>query len=168
MKSSLLMDFSLDRENSTILIKREFLATNDLVWSAWTQPEILDQWWAPLPWKSVTKKMEFSEGGTRLYAMIGPNGEEHWALAEYYKIMPQSSFKYLDAFCNDQGEVNPDFPRGDWYVQFNEQSDQTVVNVSIKHNSLEDLEKMIEMGFKEGLTMALEHLDTILTNYNKK
>lgn len=161
MKSNLLMDFSVDKENSTVNVKKEFNASISDVWSAWTEPEILDQWWAPAPWKSQTKKMNFKEGGQRLYAMVGPEGEEHWALADFTSITPKTNFKYLDAFCDSEGNLNVDFPRSDWNVSFDEQNGSTFVTIAIKHENLSDLEKIIEMGFKEGFTIAIEGLDKI-------
>jgi uncharacterized protein YndB with AHSA1/START domain len=161
MKSNLLMNFTVDKENSTVNVKREFNAPLADVWSAWTQPEILDQWWAPAPWKARTKKMDFKEGGRRLYAMVGPEGEEHWAIADFTSITPKSNFKYLDAFSDSEGNLNKDFPRSDWNVNFSEQGNSTIVDIVIKHEKLSDLEKIIEMGFKEGFTIAMEGLDEI-------
>jgi len=159
MKNNLLMDFTVDKENNTVKVTRQFAAPNDFVWAAWTQPELLDLWWAPKPWKSKTKSMDFKEGGQRLYAMVGPNGEEHWALADYNSISPKTNFKYLDAFCDNSGKLNPDFPRSDWNVDFIEPNGVTTVYVTIKHEKLADLEMIIKMGFKEGFIMALENLD---------
>lgn len=164
MKSNLLMDFTVDKENSTVNVKREFNASLAHVWSAWTEAELLDQWWAPAPWKSRTKKMDFKEGGQRIYAMVGPEGEEHWALADYTSISPKTNFKYLDAFCDSEGNLNADFPRSDWDVSFTEQNETTFVDIAIKHENLSDLEKIIEMGFKEGFTIALESLDIIFAS----
>ncbi|WP_312302176.1 hypothetical protein [Chryseobacterium sp.] len=50
MKSNLLFDFSVNKENNTIVVKREFNANLELVWQAWTTAELLDQWWAPKPY----------------------------------------------------------------------------------------------------------------------
>ncbi|MBF4518248.1 SRPBCC domain-containing protein [Flavobacterium sp. ANB] len=161
MKSNLLMDFSVNKETSTVNVKREFNESISNVWSAWTEPEILDQWWAPAPWKSRTKKMDFTEGGRRLYAMIGPEGEEHWALADFKSITPKTNFKYLDAFCDKEGNLNTDFPRSDWDVSFSEQNGSTFVDIAIKHENISDVEKILEMGFKEGFTIAMEGLDKI-------
>lgn len=161
MKSSLLMNFTVNKETSTVNVKREFNASLANVWSAWTEPEILDQWWAPAPWKSKTKRMEFKAGGQRLYAMVGPQGEEHWALADFTSITPKTNFKYLDAFSDNEGNLNKDFPRSNWDVSFSEHENGTVVDIAIKHENLSDLEKIIEMGFKEGFTIALEGLDAI-------
>ena len=163
MKSNLLMNFTVDKENSTVNVKREFNASLANVWSAWTEPEILDQWWAPAPWKARTKSMEFKEGGRRLYAMVGLEGEEHWAIADFTSITPKTNFKYLDAFSDNEGNLNADFPRSDWNVNFSEQGNSTIVDIVIKHDKLSDLEKIIEMGFKEGFTIALEGLDEIFS-----
>ncbi|KAF2516587.1 SRPBCC family protein [Flavobacterium foetidum] len=164
MKNNLLMDFTVNKETSTVHVKREFNADLSAVWSAWTEQEILDQWWAPAPWKSRTKSMEFKEGGRRLYAMVGPEGEEHWALADFTSISPKTNFKWLDAFCDSEGNINTEFPRSDWDVTFSEQGTSTFVNVVIKHDKLSDLEMTIQMGFKEGFTIALEGLDSIFAS----
>jgi uncharacterized protein YndB with AHSA1/START domain len=162
MRNNLLMDFTVDKENSTVKVKREFAAPVSNVWAAWTEQELLDQWWAPKPWKSRTKSMDFKVGGRRIYAMVGPEGEEHWALADFKSITPTTNFKFLDAFCDSDGNINKDFPRSDWNVDFKETDGSTIVYVEIKHENLSDLEMIIEMGFKEGFTMALENLDGLL------
>ena len=161
MKTDLLMNFSVDKENKRVSIKREFDAPLSNVWSAWTEPEILDLWWAPAPFVSKTKTMDFKEGGRRLYAMVGPEGEEHWAIADFNSINPKTNFKYLDAFSDSEGNLNTEFPRSDWNVNFSEQDGSTFVDVVIKHEKLSDLEMIIQMGFKEGFTFAMEGLDAI-------
>jgi uncharacterized protein YndB with AHSA1/START domain len=161
MKTELLMDFSIDRENNKIVIKREFAAPPEKVWNAWTQKELVDEWWAPKPWKAETKTMDFREGGYWLYAMKGPKGEEHWSKAEYLTIIHGKSFTGLDAFCDKEGNINPDFPTSNWNVEFTETGENTFVTIEIKYDKPEDLEKYIEMGFKEGFTAALENLDDI-------
>jgi uncharacterized protein YndB with AHSA1/START domain len=156
------MDFSVDKENSKVKVKREFAAPKETVWAAWTEPELLDQWWAPKPWQSRTKTMDFTEGGRRLYAMVGPEGEESWAFADYLSINPKDNFKHKDGFCDENGNVNLDFPSSEWNVDFTESNGSTVVMIEIQHRSLSDLEKIIELGFKEGFIMALENLDEML------
>ncbi|WP_422355328.1 SRPBCC family protein [Roseivirga pacifica] len=162
------MEFKVDKENSTVHITREFDASQSDVWAAWTEPDILDQWWAPHPWKSVTKSMEFKVGGRRLYAMVGPSGEEHWSLADYTSITPKTNFKLLDGFCDDQGNLNKQMSRSTWSVEFTESYGSTTVYVRIKHKTLNDLEMHIKMGFKEGFTATLEALTELLTMKNKK
>ena len=59
------MEFIVNKETNTVSITKEFDAPRDLVWDAYTKPELLDQWWAPKPMRSQTKVMEFKEGGRR-------------------------------------------------------------------------------------------------------
>ena len=65
MKNNLLFDFTVDKTSNTVLVNREFDADLSLVWDAFTKQEILDQWWAPEPWKAKTKFMNFEVGGRR-------------------------------------------------------------------------------------------------------
>lgn len=162
MKTALAFDFIVDKVTNTVRVTREFSAEPSLVWDAFTKAEVLDQWWAPKPWISRTKSMDFEVGGRRLYAMCGPGGEEHWALADFTSIAPQRNFKFLDAFCDKEGNISDQLPRSDWSVDFMDGGDSTVVNISIKHKDLADLEKIIELGFKEGFTIALDGLSELL------
>jgi uncharacterized protein YndB with AHSA1/START domain len=162
MKSSLLMDFSVDKENSKIKVRREFAAPLSKVWAAWTESQLLDQWWAPKPWKARTKTMDFREGGYWLYAMVGPEGQEHWARADFRSVTPLKSFSLQDAFADENGNIDPALPRSLWTNEFSETQNATLVSIEIKFEDLADLEKIIEMGFKEGFTAALENLDDLL------
>src|SRR6478609_4153313 len=155
MKSILAFDFSVDKKNNTITVEREFAAEVALVWDAYTKPEILDQWWAPKPWKARTKSMDFREGGFWHYAMVGPAGEEHWALAKYETIEPQKRFTGHDAFADADANVNNDMPQSKWDVTFTDKGQNTLVEFHISYADLAQLEATIEMGFKEGLTMAM-------------
>lgn len=162
MNQTLLFDFSVDKKNKTVQVTREFAAQLNLVWDAWTKPELLDQWWAPKPYQTKTKTLNFREGGYWLYAMVGPEGDVHWCRADYKEIRPLKSFSATAAFCDENGNINQDFPRSSWKNKFKETEEGTTVDITIEYEELADLEKIIEMGFKEGFTMALENLDQYL------
>lgn len=162
MKSTLQFDFNVDKQNKQVHVKREFAAPLKTVWAAWTDSKILDKWWAPKPWKAKTKSQDFKPGGSWYYAMVGPDGTEHWCIAEYKTVDQQKSYSLLDAFTDPQGNINTEMPRSFWTVSFTDKKDHTIVDIVIKHERLEDLEKLIEMGFKEGFTMGMENLDEVL------
>jgi uncharacterized protein YndB with AHSA1/START domain len=82
MNKDILLNFQIDKEKKQIHVDRSFAAPLELVWAAWTEPDILDQWWAPKPYKTVTKSMNFSVGGRWLYYMLSPQGEKHWCLLD--------------------------------------------------------------------------------------
>lgn len=167
MNRNLAFDFSVDKENKTITIKREFAAELPLVWDAYTKPEILDQWWAPKPWKARTKTMDFREGGHWHYAMVGPQGEEHWARVNYKTIQIRKKFTGLDAFADAEGNLNKDLPQSNWTVTFTDKGQVTFVEYEITFADLAQLETTLKMGFKEGLTSAMEGLDEVLTSLKK-
>jgi len=156
----MLFDFIVDKPAKTVVVKAEFEAALDLVWDAYTKPELLDQWWAPKPYSSRTKAMDFRVGGRRFYAMVSPGGEESWAVQKYTSITPKTNFKFFNAFADK--DENPELPGSDWDLNFSEQDGTTKVSVSIYNESLERLERMIEMGFKEGTMMQLKNLEDLL------
>jgi uncharacterized protein YndB with AHSA1/START domain len=166
MNNSLLFDFTVDKFKKTVFINREFAAELSLVWDAFTKQEILDQWWAPHPWTSKTKFMNFEVGGRRFYAMVSPEGEEHWSIQKYTSINPKTNFKFFNAFADK--DENPQLPGSDWDLNFSEQDGKTKVNVTIYNESLERMEKMIEMGFREGFTMTLNYLENLLATLSEK
>ncbi len=161
-----LFDFTLDKANKTVFITREFDAALSLVWDAFTKPEILDQWVAPKPWLSKTKYMNFVVGGKRFYAMVSPEGQERWSIQEYISITPKSNFKMHNAFADK--EENPELPGSEWEYNFIEQNGKTTVSIIIYNESLARLEKMIEMGFKEGFAMSMKNLDELLAILSKR
>ncbi|QHV95310.1 SRPBCC family protein [Spirosoma endbachense] len=167
MNTNLTFDFSVNKENNTILVKREFAAERPLVWDAYTKSEILDLWWAPKPWKARTKTMDFREGGHWHYAMVGPEGEEHWAWIDYQSIQVQKKFTGLDAFADEAGNINKGLPRSKWEVVFEDKGPVTLVELHISYDDLAQLETTLQMGFKEGLALAMEGLDELLATLKK-
>ena len=166
MSSNLLFNFTVDKSTNTVLISKEFSAELSLVWDAFTRQEILDQWWAPKPFESKTKVMEFKVGGRRFYAMVSPEGQEMWQLQQYTAITPKTNFKFLSVFADK--DENPHLPGSDWDLNFNEVNGITKVSISIYNESLERMEKMIAMGFKEGFTMTLNELTDVLISFQNK
>ncbi len=164
--NNLLFDFTVDKAKKTVFVNREFNADLSLVWDAFTKQEILDQWWAPKPWASKTKIMDFKVGGRRFYAMVSPEGEEHWSLQKFTFISPKTNFKYVNAFADK--DENPELPGSDWDLNFSEQNGITKVSITIYNESLERMEKQIEMGFQGGFTMTLNYLEKLLPTLSQK
>ena len=160
--SNLLFDFTVDKSTKSVYVNREFNAEQSLVWDAFTKQELLDQWWAPKPFLSKTKFMDFKVGGRRFYAMVSPEGQEHWSIQKYTSISPQTNFKFLNAFADK--DENPQLPGSDWDLNFSEENGKTKVSITIYNDSLERLEKMIVMGFKEGFTATLNELEELLNH----
>ena len=160
------MEFIINKETKTVTITAEFDAERDLVWDAYTKAELLDKWWAPKPFSSRTTVMDFREGGRRFYAMVSPEGDERWVLQTFKTITPKTNFTLFNAFA--EADETPHLPGSDWDFNFSETAGKTTVHVSIYNESLERLEKMVEMGFKEGTAAQLENLTDLLARLSNK
>ena len=163
---NLLFDFIVDKTTKTVSVIREFDADLSLVWDAYTKQEILDQWWAPKPWASKTKIMNFEVGGRRFYAMVSPEGEEHWSVQKFTSISPKTNFKMVDAFADK--DENPELPGSEWDLNFSEKNGTTKVSIIIYNESLERMEKQLEMGFQGGFTMTLNYLEELLATLSQR
>lgn len=160
MNNNLLFDFTVDKAAKTVYITREFDAPLSLVWDAFTKAELLDQWVAPAPFTAKTRYMNFEVGGKRFYAMVSPEGHERWAIQQYTSISPKTNFKMFNAFADK--DENPQLPGSDWDYTFSEQNGKTTVRITIFNESLDRMEKLIEMGFTEGFKMSMNNLENLL------
>ncbi|OUJ69204.1 SRPBCC family protein [Hymenobacter crusticola] len=159
MSSTLAFDFTVDKAARTVHITREFDADLSLVWEAFTQADLLDQWLPPHPMRAKTKYQDFCVGGKRFYAMISPAGEERWALQEYTAITPKTNFQFYNAFADPEG--NPELPGSAWDHTFSEQNGTTTVRISIYNESFERMERILE-GFTTGMKLSLRNLENLL------
>jgi PhnB protein len=156
------MEFQKNVAAKNIKVTRHFDGSPEDVWAAWTESELLDQWWAPKPWRAETKSMDFRVGGYWLYAMVGPDNSRHYARADYLSIDPIKSFAVKDCFCDENGVSNEELPRQTWHNTFTATATGTEVVVDIKFPTETDLQKIVEMGFEQGFTAALTNLDHYL------
>lgn len=154
---------SKDLQQRSILVSREFNAPLVNVWRAYTEKELLDQWWGPHPWRAETKYMNFAEGGYWLYAMVGPENEKHWARMNYLAITHHKSFNAQDFFCDESGNINTSLPVSEGKMVFTETSSGTLVEFKLIYATEKDLQKIVEMGFEEGITICLDQLEKLLT-----
>lgn len=167
MENNQTLQIEKDLPNKKLTILRQFNADPAIVWRAWTESDILDEWWAPKPWKAETKSMDFREGGYWLYAMVSPEGERHYARADYLKIEAPKSFQLQDCFCDESGKQNKDMPSMHWTNTFSAANNGTSVKVVIAFDKEEDITKIIEMGFEQGFAAGLSNLDEYLAAHAK-
>lgn len=155
--------FTQSEDGKMLTVEREFNAPLEKVWDAHTKSELLEQWWAPLPWKAVTKSFDFKEGGHWHYYMSGPEGERHWSWLGYHDIKPGVGFAADDYFCNEEGQRSDDLPGTNWKIEFTEENGVTKLVSRVSFANAEDLEKLTAMGMKEGYAQGLDQLEKLLT-----
>ena len=156
--------FNKDFDSKSIYVMKIYDAEVSKVWDYFTKSELIDQWWAPKPWKCETLKMDFKENGVWHYAMIGPEGEKVYSLVKYGEITEHRSFDGLDAFCDENQKIDENFPQTKWLIGFTGVEEGAKVWFNLHFESEEDMRKQLEMGFEEGFKTGLNQLEEILKN----
>jgi uncharacterized protein YndB with AHSA1/START domain len=151
-----------DLEAKSIEVSREFEASLENVWRAYTESELLDQWWGPSPWRAETIKMNFREGGYWLYAMVGPDNQKQWGKMEYIRINKYERIDITDAFCNEEGIEDPSLPKSKGSFEFTETPHGVLVTSRMYYPSEKDVQTLVDMGFEQGISTALDQLEEVL------
>ena len=105
-----------------IEVTRTFNAPVEMVWTLWTDPELVKRWWGPKHFVSPVAKIDFRIGGKSLVSMLAPKemgGQEFYSVWEYIKIIPLKTIEFVQSLSDDTGsKINPtevgmpaDFPR---------------------------------------------------------
>lgn len=100
-----------------LVITRILQAPPAAVWRAWTDAELIKQWWGPEHFTAPVIQIDFREGGKYLYAMRDPAGNDYWSTGRFLEIEPMSRILYTDSFADAEGNVIPaaTFGMGDDY-----------------------------------------------------
>lgn len=155
-------------DNCSFQAKRKFNAPVSLVWRAYTEPSLLDQWWAPKPWRAETKSMDFRPDGKWIYDMVGPNGESHGSLMIFKEIVFEKFFSGIDAFADEHGQINESMPVATWKNTFQSLGNETLVIINAVYPNKEALEFVIKMGMNKGVSMAHDNLTALLDKIKSK
>jgi len=154
--------YTLGGDQKTLIATRSFEAELDMVWNAWTDSEMLDNWWGPKTYDAVTESFSFTEGGEWRYVMRGPEGDAHYCINKYLTIDSEKEFTAEDSFANENWKVNPEMPTSHWKVEFSHNDGVTDVRVTTTYSSADELETVINMGMKEGFDTGLNQLEELL------
>ena len=90
-----------------LTITRTFNAPRELVWRAWTDPELYKQWWGPNHFACPAAKLDVRVGGKYHSCMRSPDGQDFWTAGVYQEITPYERIVFTDSFADEQGNVVP-------------------------------------------------------------
>ena len=96
-----------ETQTRDLVIERIFNAPRELVWKAWTDPEMLMRWWGPKQFTAPACKLDFRVGGAYLYCMRSPEGQDYWSTGVFREIVLLEKIVQTDSFADEQGNVVP-------------------------------------------------------------
>jgi uncharacterized glyoxalase superfamily protein PhnB/uncharacterized protein YndB with AHSA1/START domain len=90
-----------------IVIRRVFNAPRERVWKAWTDPEVVKQWWGPKGFTAPVSTIDLRVGGKYLSCMRSPEGKDYWSTGVYREIVPPERLVCTDNFADEKGNLVP-------------------------------------------------------------
>lgn len=150
------------QEKKEFRIERIFDAPIEMVWRAWTTPEMLVQWWGPNHFSSPECKIDLRPGGKYLYTMRTPEGVDTYSGGTFNEIVPMEKIVATDHFADKDGNVikpsaygmGEDFPVESMVTTlFEKQGDKTKLTIVYADVSGIEPETMKDMnqGWNESL-----------------
>ena len=148
--------------DTQILITREFDAPRDLVWRAWTTPQLIERWWAGKRGEVQSVEVDLRVGGKWRYVMVSNEGLEVAFHGEYREIVPNERLVYTEVYEDPEGmwRQDPDFRAVDT-VTFAEADGRTTVTDLVEHTKKEHRDMHIESGMEDGLQEAMDALEQV-------
>lgn len=153
-----------DPEALSITIVGDYAVSRNRLWEAWLDPRQLEQFWGPPTWPATFTRHEVFPGGRSDYFMTGPDGSRAFAFWEFVAVTPGRSFEVLDRFSREDGSRDDSLPHTRMVVAFDDTDEGSRFTARCSYASLEELDQIVAMGMKEGMTEALGQIDTVLAD----
>jgi uncharacterized protein YndB with AHSA1/START domain len=138
-----------------ILIMREFDAPKELVYKAWTTPELVRRWWSAKRGEVTVAEIDLRVGGTWRYVMIADGGFEVAFHGEYREIVPNERLVSTEVY-----EGMPDAEALDT-LTLSESEGRTTMTILVQHATKEHRDAHIESGMEDGMQDALDLLEQV-------
>lgn len=147
-----------DRE---LVLHRIIKAPREKVYAAWTQPELLKQWFAPKPWSTPRAELDVRPGGTCLVVMSDPQGNEFPNPGVYLEVVPNERLVLTDAYTKAWEPAEKPFMT--LILTFEDAGDgKTNYTARVRHWSAADCEEHVKMGFHQGWGQCADQLETLV------
>jgi len=151
-----------NRDTLTVTVISDFDAPVERVWGLWTDPRKLERWWGPPSYPATFETHNLVPGGEVRYYMTGPEGEQHAGLWRVTAVDPPGWLQFDDVFADPSGEPDTDLPVTQVSIELIEHRGGTRMVMRSKLESLEDLERWLSNGTREGQEQAVAQMDVLL------
>jgi uncharacterized protein YndB with AHSA1/START domain len=142
-----------DRE---LVLTRLIDAPREALYRCWTEPELLKQWFAPLPWTTPDAQMDVRPGGSSLIVMRGPDGTEMPNPGVYLEVVPNEKLVFTDAYTSAWEPSERPFMTV--ILTFEDEGGKTRYTARARHWTVENREIHEKMGFQTGWGICADQL----------
>lgn len=141
--------------DTQILITREFDAPKNLVYKAYTTPELIKRWWSGDRGEVNSAEVDLRVGGTWRYVMTANGGFEVGFHGTFREIVPNERIVFTEVF-----EGMPDAEAVDT-TTFTEAGGRTTLTILVQHQRKEHRDAHIDSGMEGGMNEAFDHLEHV-------
>lgn len=144
-----------------LVLTRVINAPREKIFRAWTDPELLKQWFTPRPWTTPRVELELRVGGANLVVMRGPDGTEFPNRGVYLEVVPNQRLVFTDAYTRAWEPSEKPFMTVT--LTFEEAgAGKTKYTAVARHWTVADREAHEKMGFHEGWGKATDQLEALV------
>ncbi|MDB6138112.1 MAG: hypothetical protein JWO94_1184 [Verrucomicrobiaceae bacterium] len=147
-----------DRE---LVITRHIKAPRETLFKAWTQPDLITQWFTPPPWKTISAEMDVRPGGSQMVVMQSPDGTEMLCPGIYLEVVENERLVFTDAYTEAWKPSEKPFMTV--VLTFEDEDGGTRYTARVLHWTVADREAHESMGFHQGWGTATDQLETLVT-----
>jgi len=147
-------------ETRELILTRLIDALPEKVYSAWTEPALLKQWFCPKPWSVASAELDVRPGGVSAIVMRSPEGQEFPSSGVYLEVVENRRLVFTDAYTRAWEPSAKPFMTG--IITFENEGGQTRYSARVLHWSAADRKTHEEMGFHEGWGKAMDQLAALL------
>jgi uncharacterized protein YndB with AHSA1/START domain len=142
----------------------DFPVPVERLWSAFADPRQLERFWGPPGYPTTFGTYDLRPGGFAHYWMTSPEGEKFYGRWDFTEIEAPHRIVIRDSFADADGEIDTSIGTGLMTFTFESTPTGSRYTAASKNDTLEDLEKVLEMGQVEGMTQAIGQLDAVLAD----
>ena len=149
-----------DLAHRDLVITRLINATPDKLFRAWTEPELLKQWFAPLPYTTPVAELDVRPGGAAHIVMRGPDGVDMPCPGVYLEVVKNQRIVSTDAYVRAWEPSAKPFMT--LILTFEDQGGKTKYTARARHWSVADREAHEKMGFHQGWGQCADQLEALV------
>ena len=146
-----------DRE---LVLSRIIDAPPQKVYRAWTEPELLKQWFAPAPFTTPVAELDVRPGGANLMVMRSADGTEFPNRGVYLEVVPNERLVFTDAYTEAWQPSGKPFMTV--ILTFANEGGRTRYTARVRHWTAEDRETHEKMGFHQGWGQCADQLAALV------
>jgi uncharacterized protein YndB with AHSA1/START domain len=155
-------DVRTDLDTRTLTMTADFAAPVDRIWQIYADPRQLEKVWGPPTYPATVVDHDLTPGGRVTYFMTGPDGDKFAGYWQITAVDEPNRLTFDDGFADLDFNPNPELPVGRNVFTFAAHDGGTRATYVSTYESVEALQRVLDMGIIDGATEAINQIDGLV------